>query len=305
VEIKKKTLLQDAIANISDEEIGSLFEESLNLPPIPAIASELLAILSNPFSDARELAQLVEKDPNLTAQILKFCSSSFSGFRGQIESIQDAINRVLGYEVTCNLVLGLVLAKAVKMDSRGALGAATFWKNALACASAARSIAMISKTEMPIKPGTAYLAGMLHHIGIAVLNVQFPDLFKALNAVKEANPDISLSDIELALYGDRYKVLNHGALGALLLKQWRLPLYLVDVCRNHQNLEYKDDFKELIWCIQLSEELIFKWKFSDDGNKELVDIANRLGIDLGELETLEEKFGLGAEAIDSTAQIMV
>jgi len=304
-DIVNKQVLIDAVNSVKPEDIQAALSSNLKLPPMPDIAPQLISLLSNPYSDANALALVVEKDPHLTVQILKFCQSAFSGFRGNIESIQDAINRVLGYEVTCNLVLGIVIGTKLKLEQKGPLGGKEFWGNALACAELCKMLLNASGVETEEKPSAAYLAGMLHHIGFAILNIIFPEIFSALNQVKKDNPAISLDRIERTCFGKQYDNLNHGQMAALLMENWKLPQHIIIVAKEQHNYDYKGEHKLIVWTLQLAEILLTDFQLSDENDSEIkATLMSRLDISEHDMAQIIQKFSVVIESIEHSVSVL-
>ena len=69
-----------------------------HLPVMPSVAANLLALQANPEGTVDDMVRIISNDPVLTAQILRYANSALFGFNGQINNLQDAIFRVLGYE---------------------------------------------------------------------------------------------------------------------------------------------------------------------------------------------------------------
>lgn len=54
---------------------------------------------------------MVETDPALAAQVVSWAASPYYASPGKIRSVEDAIVRVLGFDLVINLALGLALGK--------------------------------------------------------------------------------------------------------------------------------------------------------------------------------------------------
>ncbi len=93
-------------------DIIKLIEEKIeNLPPLPESVIKIQEICNNPNSSVKDLVEVVERDPILTAKILKIANSPFYGFTSKITSISHAIS-LFGM----NTVLGFALESAVRKN---------------------------------------------------------------------------------------------------------------------------------------------------------------------------------------------
>ncbi len=304
-EIIDEQLLLDTLSGVKAEQIEQLFQGNVKLPPMPEMAPQLLSLLSSPYSDAVELSALVEKDPHLTAQIIRFCQSAFSGYRGNIESIQDAINRVLGFEVTCNLVLGIVLGSKLKLEQSGPLGGKVFWGNALACGELAKQLLTVSSIADKDKPPIGYLAGMLHHLGFALFNLLMKDLFTALNQIKQKNMQVPLSALEQQCYGELYPVLNHGEFAARLMESWKLPTPIIIAARHQHNYQYQGAHQTAVWSVQLADMLLSEYQLSDEQDSELQsELIAKLQIEPEKLANVIQRFESGIDDLKKSVSVL-
>lgn len=58
---------------------------------------------------------MVETDPALAAQVVSWAASPYYASPGKIRSVEDAIVRVLGFDLVINLALGLALGKTLSL----------------------------------------------------------------------------------------------------------------------------------------------------------------------------------------------
>jgi len=72
-------------------------ESTTNLPAMPEVAQALLRLNSDPNGNINDVVEIIETDPSIAAQILRYARSAFFGFRGEINSIHQAVTTVLGY----------------------------------------------------------------------------------------------------------------------------------------------------------------------------------------------------------------
>src|SRR5690606_24057733 len=60
------------------------------LPAVPEVVTEALALLDNPAAEMNEIAAVIEKDPALAARILRMSNSPCYGLKRQVGSVQLA-----------------------------------------------------------------------------------------------------------------------------------------------------------------------------------------------------------------------
>lgn len=188
-----------------------------DLPPMPETAKRLIDLASIEQTNVNDLASIVEQDPALTAQVIRWASSAMYGYRGELTSIQEAIARVLGYELVLNLSLGLASAGALKIPRDGPLGARAFWERALQGAVFGQTLAK-DLSNPRIRPGDVYVCALLRDIGHLVLGQIFPDEYECLNQAVEANPNMSMHQLERCILG-----VDRCELGSWLMQAWDMP----------------------------------------------------------------------------------
>ena len=93
-------------------DIQALIRANDDLPPLPEITRRLLHFRDDPNASTTALAEIVELDPLLAGQMLRWANSAYYGLRTPTESVRDAIVRVLGF----NNALALALALAARPD---------------------------------------------------------------------------------------------------------------------------------------------------------------------------------------------
>lgn len=206
-----------------------------NLPTLPTVAGNVLELTQNPDSTAFDIAAAISQDQALASKVLRMANSAYYGFPRKITTINYAIV-VLGLNNIKNIVLSTsIMDRFSKTDSHQLLDRRDFWKHSLLCGIISKKIA----EHMGIKASEElFMCGLLHDFGKLILDYFFNDEFvDALNLCKQE--EISLLEAENRIFG-----FNHAAVGALLLKKWRLPVSLVKaVERHHKPDETLDNFR--------------------------------------------------------------
>ena len=65
--------------------------ELAKVPPFPALAARLLALLANPVPDIAKVAELIGGDPALTGHVLKVVNSYEFALKSHVTSIPHAV----------------------------------------------------------------------------------------------------------------------------------------------------------------------------------------------------------------------
>lgn len=216
-------------------DIRRRIEQIQTLPALPQMAQRILQLRRNPYAGARQLAHIVELDPSLAAQVLRYARSPLFGYRGPLNSIQDAIARVLGYDTVMNIALGIAVGRAFNAPRNGPLGLDAYWRHAIQSAALVQGLANALPAARRPRPGIAYLAGLLHDFGYLVLSHLFQPEFYWLNRIVAAEPDTPVTDVEMRVLG-----VSHAELGAWVMEAWHMPEELLIAVREHHNEAYRD-----------------------------------------------------------------
>ena len=101
-----------------------------------------------------------------------------------------------------------------------------FWRHSLETAIASRLIA--ESINYP-HPEEAFISGLLHDIGLLVMEKSFPDKFKSL--WKQAESGDHFIELEENCWGT-----NHARVGQFLLEQWNIPSVISETVGQHHNV---------------------------------------------------------------------
>jgi len=262
-------------------QLKQRIERITELPAMPSLAQKIIQLNANPYAHAEDLAKLVEKDPSLSAQIVRYALSPFYGYQGQVASVRQAISRVLGYDMVMNIALGVAAARPFKVPAEGPLGLNAFWRHATYSAALAQALCKRVPREQRPRPGTVYLAGLLHNFGFLLLGHLFPKEFGVLHDAVRAQPEASVVELEQQLLG-----VTHMEIGAWLMEAWNMPQEIVVVQRAHHDPGYAGPHANYVHLVGLVDRLLKGHDLGDAASDEIpADLLATLG--LGEAEAIE------------------
>jgi len=290
-----------------DHDIKASLKRLYKLPPLPDIAMQIIQLKNNPKADARQLADLIQQDPSLTAQVIRYAKSAFYNYKGKISSVHEAISRVLGFDLVMNMALGLSTGKTLKNPPDGPLGLNEFWKHAVYSAILARNLSKKINLQQRPNPNLAYLAGLLHNYGFLVLGHLFQPEFFLLNKLYGANLDKPIVLIEKHALGmgsgQNAIKLGHAELGSWLFESWKLPKEIIIAAREHHNYNYKGEHANYSALIGIVDSALGLHKMGDNRNKDISPLfCKSLNLD-PEIVLIElEKVILLEEQIQSLTQ---
>lgn len=200
--------------------------QNIDLPTLPSVYNQLRTLLAREDCSFESVAEVIHTDPAITLKVLKLVNSAAFGFNTEIKQIQSAV-RLIGFNQLSHLILGLSVLSLTESTKDHEFNYKRFWEHSIAVGAGARIL--ISKAQVPIhlELEDAFVAGLLHDIGKLIEERCFPKEFdQAINMCKQKH-------INLALAEDALLGFNHQHIGALMMRQWKLPKIFEYVCANH------------------------------------------------------------------------
>jgi HD-like signal output (HDOD) protein len=195
---------------LSDKELADAVDQ---LPPVVSVMWRLLGVLRDPDSDVDNIARLVRVDTALAAQVLRLANSPHYGLVERVASVEAAIQHI-GINETTRLVTTLssreVFTRAL---ARYSVSASLLWQHTLAVAVGAEAVAEHFGND----GGLAYIAGLLHPIGLVALD----SVGTARNLPARSGGGTVL-EWEQAQFGG-----NNASVAARVLLYWCFPADLV------------------------------------------------------------------------------
>ncbi|ASP38036.1 hypothetical protein CHH28_04780 [Bacterioplanes sanyensis] len=259
---------QDSQQDLSDVEIAvrqftplriqQRLEETLDLPPLPETARRIIELRVDPNADSASLAQTVELDPGMSAQVVSWARSPYYGVRGEVKTVEEAVIRVLGFDLVINLALGLALGRTLSVPKEGPNGYAPFWQQSVVTAALCGELVKRMPSRYRPNSGLAYLCGLLHNFGFLVLGHVFPPQFSLVNRHIEANPHINRFYIERHLLG-----MTREQVSACLMQQWRMPEEVVTATRHLHNPYYDGEHRDYAHLLYVASRSLRRHGFGD------------------------------------------
>ncbi|GAB6164506.1 hypothetical protein JCM19992_05060 [Thermostilla marina] len=214
-----------------------------DISTIPQIALQVLKVANDPLSGAADLKEVMETDAALSARILRCVNSSAYAVRTKITNLQQAI-AYLGLKQIRNIALTASVAEMFREDlgiepySRAGL-----WKHLVTVGICARLIAMRRKVA---NFEDAFLAGLLHDIGIILIDQNAPKQFRAV--IEHLTPEKTLSEIEREYVG-----FDHCLVGEELGKAWGFPPNVrAAISHHHGSHNYRGEEIDIVRCVEVA-----------------------------------------------------
>ncbi len=206
-------------------EIQELLSDDLKLPALPTIFSEINEAIQDSNCSGKDIADIVSKDPSLSATLLKIVNSASYGLSEKVESLHYAA-MVLGTHQVSSLALGITVINHFKGISNPNTNMESFWRHSIGCAIAAKTLSTYVKGVVAER---AFIGGMLHDIGWLVFLTTCPE---ECNLVfhKAQMLGLNLYQVEQKYFG-----MNHAKFGSLLARKWNFSDNLTQLIEHHHD----------------------------------------------------------------------
>ncbi|NQT56639.1 MAG: HDOD domain-containing protein [Desulfobacteraceae bacterium] len=275
---------------------------SKTLPSLPQILLKLIELCNSEESTFKDISQIINKDVSLSAKVINMVNSAYYGVPKRVTNINQSLV-ILGKNAIKNIAISASVIQAFsKAKDDSVFSLKVFWRHSLMCAILSE---LIAKKISYASPDEAFLTGLLHDIGKLVLWVNFPreyaDILKS-----------SQDQWDLILAGEARHGATHCEVGAWLINRWKLQSFMADAVRyHHEAVDRIQDALPLVKIIYVGNILcpetnkekevkfgitknIFGFETSEveeiilQAEKDVSDIAQSLGIDIGALDVSEK-----------------
>lgn len=201
----------------------------IQLPTLPEVALQVREAVENENSTATGVAEIITRDPALTARLLQVANSPSYRGRVAIDNVQMAVTR-MGVKLVKQLVITLAMKQMFQATSE-ALDKAfrDLWSDSLEIAAIAR---VLSYNIDTLEPEQAMLAGLVHNIG-------------ALPILTKLDHDLGYQTDTVMI--NRLMTEHAPGLGCEMLRNWsfaepllNIPRDCLDLTRSVTEPDYAD-----------------------------------------------------------------
>ncbi len=211
----------------------AILKKIKQLPPLPESAMQIEAVYQDPDSSFNDMVKILEKDPLLTADILKAANSPLYGFSREINAISQAVG-LFGMGTVRGFALASIVKKSFSLDL-SPYGITNEMFSALSKKQHGLMTAWCLRKENRLL-GVLSPAAFLVEIGKVLIAQQ------VLADGKEAEFKAALAELGDVEAAEREIVgVDTPEVSATIFSQWKFEEGLVDVIRNCQNPEQAEE----------------------------------------------------------------
>lgn len=207
-------------------DLQHVLTQMTHVPTLPRIYSDIMAELSAEFGSPDSLADKIEKDIGLTAQLLKLTNSAYFNLPTKCTTVRQAIN-FLGFDnIRATILLAGVFEQFKGISPSLQRTVETLTNRSLSIALLAQRIVRLEKLPGQVAD-QAFCAGLLAHVGTLVLVANKPvDFMSAMTRMEHDHTDIL--EAEKATFNA-----THEQLGGYLLGLWGFTDAVVEAVAHH------------------------------------------------------------------------
>jgi HD-like signal output (HDOD) protein len=232
--------------------LEDLFEAKLaagevELPLLPETSARVLASCHDEHCEARELAELIQRDQALAVHVLRLANSAAYAPNEAIVSLQQAVSR-LGLAAICEIAIAAALKGRVFRVPGHQPKVREMWRHSAMAGSYAKEIARVRRFNVE----GAFSAGLMHDVGKPMVMMAFIDLWAEIS---DERPRYEQLEAAVETF--------HARVGSLLVERWRLPAWIGQSILHHDDYRQAKAHREDVMSTSLADELA-KWAGQPD-----------------------------------------
>ena len=233
-----------------EKDAGRLVRGVTDLPPVPLVASRVMALVQERRTTADSLARVVSTDQALTGKLIRMSNSAELAFGRRCSTVKEAVH-LLGFLQVRQVAVASSLMGLFDgtLPNETWFDADLFWAHSLTVAVAAE---MLAKSTGKAKPDDAFTAGILHDIGRLVIRRALPAEFRAAGEMA-LESGIPIHEAELTTTG-----YSHERVGRALARQWQFPSPLVTAIATHHDESLTVDEHGLRGIVAVADRMVLR-----------------------------------------------
>lgn len=252
--------------------LQKLFTRIGEVSSLPAAALRILNIAGDETAGAAELLEAVEADPSLAVRVLRTVNSGFHSVRHRVASLKTAIT-LLGVKQIRNLALTVHVSRmfAAPGDYR-TYRREGLWRHLVAVAATSR---LLAETTDAAPREEAYVAGLLHDIGLILLDQHLRKQFKQV--LDTVDQFATTSDAERAVL-----TFDHAELGQFVTGRWNLPRTISAAAGfHHRPADYEGPHRTMVNLVTVANYLCARHDITSLGVDKLAPPPESVYLELG------------------------
>lgn len=217
------------------------------LPSLRSIDSALRSLLNDDQRYISQIAEIIRRDPSLTARLLRLVNSVYYGMSSPVSNLEEAVFYLGLRQIRQLVMVTPIIEDFQKLAGNIPFSWRDFWRHCIGTAILSREICA---TIQPMPDETDYVAGLIHDVGKIVMAASFPHHFQAIY-LQPSEDELVTIQTEKTVLG-----IDHAELGALYLRRHNLPSVLVETTLYHHAPEKAGANTTLAASVQIADFLM-------------------------------------------------
>jgi HD-like signal output (HDOD) protein len=265
---------------LANERLRLVLGQLGALPVVPQTYQKLVEMTANPDVSLDAVSAVVERDPSITAAVLRIINSAYFGLPRRVSSVRETV-RFLGIQPLKNIVLTVEIFEGIATGK----AAQVMQQEALSRGCAMREV--LGRTPLA---ESAFAAGILCDVGALLLATRLP--IDAMAIAKQVDAGRLPVDVERERLG-----CTHADLGAAILAKWNLPNTMVEAVALHHSPPENAPAPTLSTALALVTAVEYSHRTRDELKQSLRATAERLiaAFPTVTIEQLDRYFGRADE----------
>lgn len=227
------------------------------LPSLSTIDSALRELLGADQRYTSQIAEIIRRDPSLTARLLRLVNSVYYGMAKPVRNIEEAVFYLGVRQIRQLAMVTPIIEDFQKLAEGRRFPWRQFWRHCIAVALMTREITDLLQSQ---DTEIDYVSGLIHDVGKIVMASAFPDHFNEIYH-NRAETGGDLMQMERDVLG-----VDHADLGAMYLRKQRLPEVFIEIVQFHHAPQQARVQSSVAAAVHVSDLLVRHTKIGDSGN---------------------------------------
>jgi putative nucleotidyltransferase with HDIG domain len=237
--------------------LDELVSGVVQLGTVQPVYERLAQVMNHPLSSSGDIGKVISEDPDLTGRLLRLVNSPIYGFPSRISTVSQATS-IVGMNQLHDLALGASFIRLFASVPQDMVDMTSFWQHSVACAVAARILA-VHRREPNVE--RFFVAGLLHDIGRPIMYQKLPaESRQALQRCRDSGE--LLHRVEPHVFG-----FTHGQVGSALLDRWKLPTLLQEAVGWHHQPRFAARFPVEAAVVHVADHFANAFQFGSSGER--------------------------------------
>src|SRR5580698_592548 len=154
--------------------IDARLSNCAHLPSLSSIDSALRELLGADQRYTSQIAEIIRRDPSLTARLLRLVNSVYYGMTKPVKNIEEAVFYLGVRQIRQLAMVTPIIEDFQKLAEGRRFPWRQFWRHCIAVALMTREITDLLQSQ---DDEIDYVAGLIHDVGKIVMASAFPDHF--------------------------------------------------------------------------------------------------------------------------------